>query len=126
MSNPFIIRTQTLLDERGRLSFLEFSNLPCPVQRIFLINVNDVSISRGGHAHKTCWQIVLPLDSEIRVRTMNTTHQETYHIEIGECLVIPPRNWVTINFFEPHSTALVLASNSYDPEDYIYSMDALV
>lgn len=124
MIDPYLISIDRRVDKRGLLSFLEFNSLPCQVRRIFMISVNDVKTTRGGHAHKTCWQVFIPCDSEITVDTKNSVSSRIFKLGQGDGLVVPPKNWVEIHFLKPNASTLVLASHAYDPEDYIFSKES--
>ena len=125
LRNPYLITLNTQIENRGILTSIEFAGLPCKVRRVFMLSVNDVRYSRGGHAHKVCWQILVSLDSEVKVDTQNSFSTDFFVLKRGFSLVIPPLNWLTIQFTEAHSSLLVLASHPYDPGDYIYDKDIL-
>lgn len=125
MIEPYLLSLSYHADERGLLSALEFNLLPCPVKRVFLINVNNLKTKRGGHAHQKCWQVLIPCDYEIEVETQNSTSIKVFNLKQGFGLVVPPKNWVTINFTKTNSSALVLASHPYESDDYLYLKDFL-
>lgn len=116
---PYSIKLEERLDNRGALHFLELTEVPFEIRRLFNINVTDLSHQRGGHAHKKCWQLMLSLDSDVSVYINDSSESEAITLSPGYGLVIPPLNWITITFTVSHSSLLVLASHKFDENDYI-------
>ena len=107
------------IDHRGRLSSLEFRDLPFVVNRMFTINVNDLKLTRGDHAHKECWQLLVPMDYGVDVAFEHGAVRSNLPVEPGYALVVPPLTWITLHFKAYNSSVLVLASHNYDDHDYI-------
>lgn len=119
--SSFKIPMQKIDDDRGELKVLEFNRLPFVAKRYFVISVNHESITRGGHAHKSCWQAMNPQGGSCLVQIKNSTSVESVEINPQEFLIVPPFNWCKIHF-ESRSTKLnVFASQEFDQNDYIYS-----
>lgn len=109
-----IIRFDSCSDNRGKLVFATVGQqLPFAIQRIFYIYGNENE--RGGHAHKECEQVLIPICGIIYVNVNNTS----YRLENPETgLYIPTYHKVSMTF-SPNSVLLVLASREFDPDDYI-------
>lgn len=108
-------------DQRGSLSVQDFSSFPVSFTRLFVLNSVDPSLKRGGHAHKKCWQFLFTPDSGIKVTILNKKSTEAVELRDNMGLLVPPYNWLEIEFSKSDSYLNVLASESYDPSDYIYA-----
>jgi hypothetical protein len=108
-------------DERGHLSSLDFSVIPFEVKRIFNIQGNGLGTVRGGHAHKQCWQFLYSNGPGIKVDFQNLKSEGTFYLDFGAGLIVPPYNWIEVTFPDGTITVSVLASHSYDINDYLYS-----
>lgn len=108
-------------DQRGLLSVQDFSSFPVSFTRLFVLNSVDPSLKRGGHAHKNCWQFLFTSQSGIKVTISNKESTITVELKNNIGLLVPPYNWLEIEFSKLDSYLNVLASESYDPSDYIYA-----
>lgn len=92
-------------------------DIPFPVKRVFWIYGVPESAIRGGHAHILCEQVIIAVHGSFELETI----RKTYAMEkptIGA--YIPPGVSVTMRNFTTDAVCLVLASEYYDPMDYIY------
>lgn len=117
---PFILHFQEMIDDRGDLFALELNQLPFSIKRYFVISVRDSSITRGRHAHKTCWQAINPQGGSCSVNVINLDISEIFEIEPFEVLVVPPFNWCEVKFHSTLTKVHVFASHEFDSNDYIY------
>ena len=119
-----LVKLDKIVDSRGQLVIGEFKDLPFSPQRFFTQSVNQDRISRGGHAHKSCKQLLVPLLGEVIVNLFSGVDSRKVVLNdstIG--LYVPNLIWAT-QFFESKDTLLlVLASEPYLEEDYIRSFD---
>ena len=70
------INLQPNLDERGRLTEIDFRQLPFVPTRAFFINKIPKNTFRGKHAHKEGSQLLFCLDGEVEVELRRGDHQE--------------------------------------------------
>jgi len=107
-------------DARGLLGVLEFAQLPFSPQRFFWISDVPSGMARAGHAHRNCTQLLIGLSGSV-VATVTSQHgvSERSMLQPGDSLLIHPRHWLTLSDFTPHSVLGVLASQPYDPAEYI-------
>ena len=117
--NPIsLFRTSDL---RGSLGAIELSGqLPFEVQRIFFIsNVPSKSI-RGEHAHRTCDQLLICISGQLRVLLDDGKQRLDINLDSSsEALHIPSCVWASQYGFSHDAVLLVLASEAYDPDEYI-------
>lgn len=115
------------VDERGVLKPIEFSDLPFFPQRIFTVQGVPVGTVRGRHGHRTCWQFLVALTGAIEVTIYSGSNLQTILLESGgPGLIIPPGVIAEQCYIKTDSTLLVLASDAYDPDDYLYKDDLLI
>jgi hypothetical protein len=118
---PYIVEVKTFSDKRGLLQSLNLSQIPFVVKRVFSISPYTRQTVRGGHAHKTCWQAMVPSNSNLIVEGKNKDGDFRFNLQPGDLLIIPPWNWLKILFEEVGTTASVFCSHNYDVDDYIFS-----
>ena len=106
-------------DERGSLRSLEFSLFDFPISRIFTMSVQEREYFRGGHAHKVCWQVLVPIDTGIIALLEMKASNVRYPVNSGEYLIVPPLTWLSVEFLESNKNVLVLASHPFEAGDYI-------
>jgi len=108
-------------DVRGNLNIIE-SPFDCPfeIKRIyFLSNVPEGS-SRGGHAHKNLFQIILPAYGSFDILIDDGREKKTIHLnQPNKGLLICPYIWRELNNFSDNGVCLVLASENYSEDDYV-------
>lgn len=111
------IDIKTIGDNRGKLSVLD-ADLPFHVKRIFYIY--DVTGNRGGHRHKKTSQLLICTSGSCEVYCFDGKTKQRFTLnEPGKGLLVPPSDWHTMENFSENAVLLVLASESYDPNDYI-------
>ncbi len=124
LKNPKLISLKRVFDSRGQLVVGEFMDLPFSPQRFFVQTVDKDGATRGGHAHKSCQQILIPILGEIKVELRLNNQTRTIVLNdpsIG--LFLPNMIWASQYFDRKESMALVLASEPYFEDDYIRSLD---
>ncbi|MCX7097834.1 MAG: FdtA/QdtA family cupin domain-containing protein [Methylococcales bacterium] len=118
---PKIIDLPKILDPRGNLSFIESENqIPFAIKRTYWIYDVPGGEIRGSHAFKKGQGFIIALSGSFEV-VLNDGHEEkSFFLNRSYYgLYIPEMYWRTIKNFSTNSLALVLASTSYDEEDYI-------
>jgi dTDP-4-dehydrorhamnose 3,5-epimerase-like enzyme len=108
----------TLKDYRGSLISLEgLKNIPFEIKRIFYIFGVPYDVMRGGHAHKKCHQVFVAVSGTVSIWVNEVS---CYHLNFPDLgLHVPPGHTVLMGHFSPNCVLLVLASEPYDPNDYI-------
>ena len=118
-----IIEVPSFVNELGHLSFIENgSKLPFKIQRVYFItNVSPETI-RGQHGHKKLEQIFIAINGSFEISVLNKFEDNNFTLDSPyKGLYVPSMSWREVyNFSSLHTTCLVLASEVYDSEDYIY------
>lgn len=114
-----LIDIKTFSDSRGSLSVLE-KNVPFDIKRVFYIYGVDNSV-RGGHRHHKTRQAAICIAGSCIISNDNSKNKEVYFLDQpNKCLILEPEDWHQMYNFTPDAILLVLASEYFDPADYIY------
>lgn len=114
-----------ITDLRGSITVGEIeSHLPFAPQRYFVVfNVPGKEV-RGEHAHKQCHQFLVCLRGHVAVMVDNgKTREEVALSTPAYGIHVPPMIWAVQYKYSEDAMLLVLASQKYDPDDYIRSYD---
>jgi hypothetical protein len=117
-----IVELPRITDPRGNLTVAEAESMvPFAVKRAYWVYDVPGGESRGGHAHKQLRQMVIALSGSFTVTLDNGDEQKTVLLNHPwQGLLIEPNTWRTLDDFSSGAVCLVLASEHYDEEDYIY------
>ena len=79
---------------------------------------------RGGHAHKSCKEVLIALSGSFHVTVDNGEEQKTVLLNHPyQGLLIDTDVWRTLDDFSSGAVCLVLASEPFDEDDYIREYD---
>jgi acetyltransferase-like isoleucine patch superfamily enzyme len=108
-------------DLRGTLSAGEVSaHLPFVPQRYFLVFDVPGKDVRGEHAHRRCHQFLVCTRGSVSVVVDDGTITEEIRLDRPDVGIhVPPLVWAVQYKYSPDAVLLVLASDPYDPDDYI-------
>jgi dTDP-4-dehydrorhamnose 3,5-epimerase-like enzyme len=112
-------------DSRGSLSFAEFNKtLPFPPKRYFMVFDVGEGQTRGGHAHRSVHQLLICAKGSCLVLLDDGKLRDEVRLDRPElALYIPPMIWATEEQFSRDAVLTVLASEVYDPAEYIKDFD---
>lgn len=120
-----IIDLPKITDPRGNLTVAEgLKNVPFDIKRAYWVYDVPGGESRGGHAHKKLKQLVIALSGSFTVTLDNGKERKTVLLNHPyQGLIIETNTWRTLDDFSSGAVCLVLASELYEEEDYIYDYD---
>lgn len=120
-----IIELPRVSDPRGNLTFAEEQQLvPFDIKRAYWVYDVPAGESRGGHAHKRLQQLVIAVNGSFTVTLDNGYERQSVLLNHPwQGLVIDVNTWRTLDDFSSGAVCLVLASEHYDEDDYIYDYD---
>lgn len=120
-----IINLPKFVDKRGNLSFIEeYKHIPFKIERTYWIYDVPGGEVRGGHAYKENQEFIVALSGSFDVLLDNGQIQKKFHLNRSYYgLYVPKGLWRSMENFSTNSLALVLASTSYTPSDYIYDYE---
>jgi hypothetical protein len=109
----------------GNISPIENrKEVPFDTKRIFYLYDIPGGESRGAHAHRECWQFLIAASGSFQVLADDGIQQESFFLNRPyRGLLIPPGIWASELDFSSGAVCLVLASHTYQAEDYIRNYD---
>jgi UDP-2-acetamido-3-amino-2,3-dideoxy-glucuronate N-acetyltransferase len=114
-----LVRLHEVSEQRGKLVEIDYSAPPFVPCRSFIVGDIPDGLSRGGHAHESCEQLLGCLQDWLEIelsyrrrRTKGTLNDKA----VG--LYIAAKIWARQTYFE-NAKLLVLASLPYDLDSYI-------
>lgn len=115
------LKLPVIPDMRGSLSFAEVEQyLPFTPKRYFLVYDVPSREVRGEHAHRELHQFLVCVKGSCAVMVDDGRVREEYQLNSpGLAVHIPPMVWGVQYKYSPDAVLLVLASEKYDPADYI-------
>ena len=120
-----IINLTKIVDPRGNLTVAEqMKDVPFDIKRAYWVYDVPGGESRGGHAHKRLQRFVIALSGSFHVTLDNGREKKTVLLNHPwQGLLIDTNTWRTLDDFSSGAVCLVLASELYDEDDYIYDYD---
>ncbi|MDB5408035.1 MAG: hypothetical protein JWL84_2947 [Rhodospirillales bacterium] len=116
-----LVMLPRITDERGCLSFAESGrHVPFDIRRVYYIYGLSEGAARGGHAHRECERVLIPIAGEFVVWMDDGRQRRRVVLDdpaVG--LYVPAMVWLDLTDFQPGSVCLALASALYSEADYI-------
>jgi hypothetical protein len=114
-----LIDLKTFTDARGNLTVIE-KVVHFDIKRIFYIYGVDSS-ERGGHRHHKTIQAAICIQGSCSIYCNDGKTETTFDLDRPDkCLLLNPEDWHTMHSFTPDSILMVLASEFFKQEDYIF------
>lgn len=113
---------------KGDISVVENGyTVPFDVKRLYYLYDVPGGVSRGGHAHKNLYQLIVAASGSFSVTLNDGNVKRTFILNRPyQGLLVKPGIWRDLDDFSSGSVCLVLASEKYDSEDYIRNWDDFV
>lgn len=123
-----MIELPKISDPRGNLTFIEGQNhVPFDIQRVYYLYDVPGGAERGGHAHKALHQLIIAMSGSFDVVLDDGGEQKRIHLNRSyNGLYVCPMIWRELDNFSSGSVCMVLASNSYDEDDYYRDYDTFL
>lgn len=113
-----MIDLPTFKDARGSLTVIE-KVIPFKIERIFYIYGVDSSV-RGGHRHRKTRQAAFCIQGACIISNNNGIERSDYVLDTpSKGLILEPEDWHTMHHFTSDAILMVLASETFNPADYI-------
>jgi hypothetical protein len=94
--------------------------LPFPIQRVFYIYGVDKS-ERGGHRHHKTIQAAVCIQGECKIFNNDGVGKVVFHLDKPSvCVILEPSDWHKMYDFSENAILMVLASEKFDRDDYIF------
>ena len=121
-----IIDLPKIYDPRGNLTVAEqMKNVPFEVKRVYWTYDVPAGERRGGHAHKECVEFIIAVSGSFTVTLDDGKgNRKDFHLNHPwEGLLVPTGIRRTLEDFSSGAVCLVLASELFDEDDYLYEYD---
>lgn len=121
-----ILNLQVFGDHRGSLiSLEEYSEcVPFTIKRVYFIFDTKEDVIRGKHAHKNLEQVIVSVSGECDFYVDNGSERAIIKMNHpSKALHIKSMVWREMTNFSKDCVLLVLASEHYDIDDYIFDYD---
>lgn len=108
-------------DSRGNISVVEnFDTIPFGVKRIYYLYDIPGGESRGGHAHRNLYQLIIAASGSFTVTLDDGKVKRAFTLNRPyQGLLVKPGVWRSLDDFSSGSVCLVLANEKYEESDYI-------
>ncbi|MHC8598284.1 sugar 3,4-ketoisomerase [Arenicellales bacterium IMCC55707] len=121
----YLFDINSIIDVRGNLSIIEGGQtIPFEIKRIYYLSKVPVGAGRGGHAHLELEQVIISISGsfDVILKDGADDRKVTLNSE-DQGLYVGPMTWRELSNFSHGAICLVLASEHYDPDDYIFDYD---
>ena len=121
-----LIDLPKIVDPRGNLTVAEqLKNVPFDIARVYWTYDIPSGERRGGHAHRTNEEVIIAVSGSFDVMVDDGHgHIETFHLNHPyQGLYVGTGIWRTLEDFSSGAVCLVLASELFDEDEYLYEYD---
>jgi len=112
-------------DRKGNISVVQNGDtIPFDVKRVYYLYDVPGGESRGAHAHRKLSQLIVAVSGSFRVTLDDGNVKRSFVLNRPyQALFVKPGIWRDLDDFSSGSVCMVLASEVYQPEDYIRDYD---
>lgn len=116
-----LVSLESHRDSRGLLCVVQgWRDIPFEVKRVYWISGVPEGESRGGHAHRRQYRLLVAVAGAFTVELERGDLKETFRLDSPvEGLIVSPGVWTTLHSFSADAVCMVVSSGEYDPGDYI-------
>lgn len=128
MDNCRLIELTSHGDNRGSLIALEKEhNVPFDIKRVYYIYDTKKGVPRGFHAHENLEQLLICVSGSCKIKVDNGKETALYELNSPEtALYIGKMIWREMYDFSGGCVLMVIASEYYNPEEYIRDYDEFI
>ncbi|TXT66082.1 MAG: putative TDP-4-oxo-6-deoxy-alpha-D-glucose-3,4-oxoisomerase [Promethearchaeota archaeon] len=117
---------KTFIDRDGRLTPVEFYDVPFKPKRMFYVTNVPKNDIRGGHAHYETQQLLICIDGRIGVMLFDGYNEHYTVIEKDEAVFVDKMIWDSQIFLTGNDVMVSLCSTNYDKNDYIENKEQFI
>jgi dTDP-4-dehydrorhamnose 3,5-epimerase-like enzyme len=123
-----LIELPRIQNRSGNITTIENNiEIPFSIKRIFYLYDIPGGESRGAHAHKECHQFLIATSGSFEVQLDDGKVKKTVMLnQPYRGLHIPPGIWASEVNFSSGAICLVMASHTYDENDYLRDYNAFI
>ncbi|HOU59878.1 MAG TPA: FdtA/QdtA family cupin domain-containing protein [Kiritimatiellia bacterium] len=118
-----ILPLNKIHNRAGNITIVEGkTNVPFDIKRVYYLYDIPGGEERGGHAHKTLQQLIVAASGSFDILLSDGTNKKVVTLNRPDRgLLLVPGIWRELMEFSSGAVCLVLASEVYQPQDYIRS-----
>lgn len=122
ITKPKILELPKNKESRGYLTYIEKDlHIPFKIERAVWRYDLPMEEMPVGYACKNSEQLIIPLTGSLEVLVTDGKNTSTFFLNKAfKGLYIPPEYWVEIKNFSSNSMILILGSEKYNEEEYVY------
>lgn len=115
-------------DRKGNLTVVQNGlTVPFDVKRVYYLYDVPGGESRGSHAHRELSQLIVAASGSFRVVLDDGGVKRSFILNRPyQGLLVKPGIWRDLDDFSSGAVCMVLASEVYQPEDYIRDYDEFI
>jgi hypothetical protein len=125
MERVRIINLPKIFDERGNLSFIEENkHIPFSVERMYWIYDVPGGEVRGGHSYYENQELIIALSGSFDIVLHDGAKETRFSLNRSYSgLFVPKGIWRHMENFSTNALGLIIASTSYNADDYQRNFD---
>ena len=115
-------------DRKGNLTVVQNGlTVPVDVKRVYYLYDVPGGESRGSHAHRELSQLIVAASGSFRVVLDDGSVKRSFILNRPyQGLLVKPGIWRDLDDFSSGAVCMVLASEVYQPEDYIRDYEEFI
>ena len=123
-----IIQLSKIHNRAGNITIIENNlDIPFEVKRIYYLYDIPSNETRGGHAHKELYQLVIGASGSFNIDLNDGVNDKSIFLNKPDFgLLVVPGIWRDLSDFSSGSVCLVFASEIYSENDYIRDYDEFI
>ena len=123
-----LIDLRKINDPRGNLTPIEGGvDVPFDIKRVYYLYDVPGGESRGAHAHKELYQLIVAANGSFTVTLDDGTEKKSFNLNRSYYgLLVVPGIWRDLDDFSSGAVLLCLASEHYDSVDYIRDYESFL
>jgi hypothetical protein len=116
-----ILTLSKIHNRAGNITIIEGNNdVPFPIKRTYYLYDIPSGETRGGHAHKELFQLIVAASGSFDVLLDDGKNKKIVTLNRPDyALMVVPGIWRELFEFSSGAICLVLASHKYDENDYL-------